>query len=898
MTGSRSVYPGGSGLISRRRGPLAWGGATEGTVWSIYYPIEQVTEFQTSIPYGRPIANNYFYILDGNLKVVPKGVAGELYIGGVGVARGYMNDEEKTRAAFLKNRFVDSPRNGEPPPNGEPSRFGEPPRCEREVMMYKTGDLGRMLPDNTIEFLGRMDHQVKIRGFRVELGEIESKLLKNPAVKDAVVADQTGAGGLTGEAGSKYLCAYIVWNEEQTVARMREYLAKELPEYMIPSYFISIDQIPLTANGKVDRKTLASSKGPQPGEMIRTDASAPGREYEAPRNETEANLAAAWQEVLGFQNIGINDNFFEIGGDSIKAMLITSSLKKQGLKLDIKNLFQQQTIKKLEPYIEYHHREVKQEIVTGAIDLIQSQKGFFKKTRTDVNHWNISVMLFKEDRFEETAVAKVFRKIVEHHDALRIVFRMEGEQVTQYNRGLEGELFELKVFELRDDGDDTTRMDEEMYGLQKSLDLKEGPLVKLGLFKRQDGDHLLIIIHHLVGDGISMRLILEDFVTGYRQAVRSETIQLPDKTSSFKDWSKQLSVYANSQALLQEIDYWKELEEQRIPPLPKDRFSSENRRQDDETVSAVLLSAQETETLLKEVNSKFATDVKDLLLTAFGASIKEWTGANQVLVDYMIHGREDIFKDIDVTRTVGWFATIYPVILDMSHLHDLAFQIKSIKAMLRNVPGRGLGYETLREITLPQNKKPLKFNLNAEILFNYSGDFNHSANGIFNGFSFSPLSQPFHESPNSERRYTLYIELNIMMGQLNVTVHYNRHEYYESTMAGLVDSYRKNLLRFIKAEQGIVKGEFGLLPIPTQFFTRNFPDKHHWNIFNLLYTQENIDETAFIKAISKVVEHHDALRIVFQFEGNSIRQYNRGLDEGELFSLKVVDLRNEKKDTE
>ena len=205
---------------------ISLGGATEGTVWSIYHPVAGEDSARISIPYGRPIANTGFYILDANRKPVPSGVAGELYIGGIGVAAGYVNDPERTETSFVRNPFTGG-----------------------DEWMYKTGDLGRMLPEGEIEFLGRMDHQVKIRGYRVELGEVESKLLKHPGIRDAVVADR-----MDNDSG-KYLCAYIVWQNDRDPA-IGEFLAGALPEYMIPAYFVDIDSIPLTVNGKVDRKSL------------------------------------------------------------------------------------------------------------------------------------------------------------------------------------------------------------------------------------------------------------------------------------------------------------------------------------------------------------------------------------------------------------------------------------------------------------------------------------------------------------------------------------------------------------------------------------------------------------------------------------------------------------------
>ena len=286
---------------------ISLGGATEGTVWSNWYPVTTVGEDWASIPYGKPIANNRFYILDKKLKPVPKGVAGELYIGGAGVARGYMNDEAKTMASFMRDPFLDSP----------------------DAVMYRTGDLGRMLPDWNMEFLGRKDCQVKIRGYRVELGEIESKLLRHPAVREAIVADRTGADG------SRYLCAYIVWEEERTAVQMRDFLLKELPDYMVPSYFVGIDAIPLTANGKIDRKAL-----PEPLENINT-----GVKYTAPRNELENELADIWSNELDIERVGIDDEFFVLGGDSLKAMKITAEAKKRNVVITIPEIFRYRSIR-------------------------------------------------------------------------------------------------------------------------------------------------------------------------------------------------------------------------------------------------------------------------------------------------------------------------------------------------------------------------------------------------------------------------------------------------------------------------------------------------------------------------------------------------------------------------
>ncbi len=732
-------------------------GPTEATIDVSYFDCDTVTELD-SIPIGKPIDNTKLLILDKNMQLQPVGIAGELCIGGIGLAREYLNKPELTNEKFVQNPY-------------QPNR-----------RLYRTGDLAKWRRDGNIEYLGRMDFQVKIRGLRIELGEIEKQLTAHPEVKECVViAWRKGEGDIQ-------LVAYVICENSTRVEQgvLQSFLEKSLPEYMVPRIYVFMEIMPLSPNGKIDRKAL-------PTPVILTD-----RVYTAPRNDTEKQLADIWQKILGIGRIGINDNFFEIGGDSLKAMETNILLKKQGLQLEIKDLFEGQTIANLSGLVKYSEKIDIEEPVTGEIGLLPTQKGFFRKTRTDINHWNISVMMYKKDRFDVNIIKKAFTKIIEQHDALRINFRIDGDKITQYNRGIDGELLEINIFDCTADEDDTTNMDNKAYAIHRSINLTEGPLVKLALFRRHDGDHLLLVTHHLLCDGLSLMTILEDAAAAYNQLQRNEIISLPPKTSSLKEWSERIYAYSNSSEFLKEIDYWRKIENTPIALLPKDTTFSEERHKYDVAINETLLSENETKVLIKNVNQSLDTDVKDLLATAFGAAVKEWTGTNNILIDYKIHGRENIFDGIDVSRTVGWFATEFPAVLDMSKLEDLPTQIISIRDMFRNVPGRGLGYETLREVTLPENKKELKLNLHPEILFNYSGDFAGRTNEDFQGFSISPLYKNLNESPESERKYTLIIELMILEGNLNVTLHYNKHQYYESTMKELLDILKKYLYEITK----------------------------------------------------------------------------------------------------
>ncbi|WP_191664182.1 non-ribosomal peptide synthetase, partial [Bacillus pseudomycoides] len=278
-------------------------GPTETTVWS---SIERVMKSQLSI--GKPIANTRMYIMDDQLKLQPIGVRGELCIAGDGVTRGYLNRPDLTKEKFVENPFI----------SGE--------------KMYKTGDLARWLPDGSIEYLGRSDHQVKIRGYRIETGEVETALLEIELIQEAIIIAREDKDGL------KQLCAYYVGDDSLTVEKLRSELSKELPNYMIPSYFVKLTQMPLTPNGKVDRKALLELEG-----NLQT-----GTEYEAPRTVVEVQLAEIWKEVLGLKQVGVKDNFFDIGGHSLKATALVSKVyKEMNVSISLREIFRFPTLQQM-----------------------------------------------------------------------------------------------------------------------------------------------------------------------------------------------------------------------------------------------------------------------------------------------------------------------------------------------------------------------------------------------------------------------------------------------------------------------------------------------------------------------------------------------------------------------
>jgi amino acid adenylation domain-containing protein/non-ribosomal peptide synthase protein (TIGR01720 family) len=763
-------------------------GPTEDTVWTTWREVGARAEgegegAEKAPDIGRPVANHRVYIMDPNLKLQPIGVAGELCIGGEGLAAGYLNRPELTAEKFV-NLAAKIREDTRIPTSSHftvstdsPLERGAP---EGRGVLYRTGDLARFLPDGNIEFLGRLDHQVKIRGFRIELGEIESQLLRHPAVREAVVVAREEAGR------DKYLTAYFVSQPAaDTDLALRPYLAHRLPDYMIPAYFVRLDKLPLTPNGKLDRRALPV---PQP---------ATGPAYEAPTDIIEERLVEIWQQVLGVDRVGINHNFFELGGDSIKGIQVSAQLQPFGLKLSIRDLFLKPTIKELRRCLQVKEVAVDRGVVEGEVALTPIQGWLFENDFNLCRHFNQAVMLYRQEGFAPEVVERVFRKIVEHHDALRMVYGLRGDRVIQTNRGLGQGLFHLHRLNVKGPGDVESRLEEEANRLQRGIDLERGPLVHLGLFETDQGDHLLIVIHHLVVDGVSWRILLEDFKKGYVQALQGEEIEFWPRTDSFRQWSRQLGEYAGGEALLSELAFWRSIEEAEIPPLARDFEIPDSRRTVAHSDTVELrVDERETGRLLREVNRAYGTDINDLLLAALGLTVKAWGGTDKVLIQLEGHGRQELMGDIDISRTVGWFTSQFPLLLDMGPSGNLSYVIKSVKETLRRLPHRGIGYGILRYLTPADKRQGIALRLEPEIRFNYLGQFDVGGGG--EPFQLSELKVGDLINPALERRSLWDINGMIVGGELVLSFSYNRHEYKRTTAERWAGLYKSNLLKIIE----------------------------------------------------------------------------------------------------
>lgn len=746
-------------------------GPTECTTFATYYPITGET-LRAKTPIGKPIANTTAYIFNGKT-LSGIGIPGELCIGGDGLSRGYINSEELNRNKYFEHPYQ----------NGE--------------RLYRTGDMAKWTQDGNIEFLGRIDEQVKIRGYRIEPGEIESGLRDIKMIEDAAVVVKE-------ESGSKYLCGYVVSREDIDVNAIKQKLSENLPHYMIPNYIMKVSSLPLNKNGKLDKKAL-----PEPDL-----AAATVETYIAPRNETETCIAKIFKEILGIGQIGIDDSFFDLGGDSIKAIRIISRLREAGYEVSVKSIMQKKTTRNISETIKKAEVLNSDDIeVTGRVELTPIQKEFFNHNLKIPNHFNQSFLLESSERIDEERLGQVLKAIVKHHDMLRAVYQGAEQKILPVS---ESKLYELKCFDYRKIGnrEEAYRLiDEQSNEIQASIRLSDGPLLKAGLFHLKQNDFVMLCIHHLVVDGVSWRILAEDLVRGYRAVKEGQNIVLPAKTTSFQKWSKALGEYRESYLLEREIPYWKEVEEQVAESKLNDMATAAG---SGFTELMVNLDEETTHNLLQDAGKAYHTEINDLLLTALFRAVRQASGQETVAVLMEGHGREQLDQPLAIDRTVGWFTSTYPVAVKGIG-GTLKEDIRKTKEFLKRIPNHGMGYSVLNHL----GKTVLK-GVNPEITFNYLGEF-----GQEDGEESFKMSNVPHGCDASEQNaFGSDIAMNgsVVNKKFAMSIAYNQAKYSSEFMEQLRTCFEKQLFAVIdhciKAESSYTASDFGELSWSDKEFTK------------------------------------------------------------------------------
>ncbi|MBK3497383.1 non-ribosomal peptide synthetase, partial [Viridibacillus sp. YIM B01967] len=627
-------------------------------------------------------------------------------------------------------------------------------------------------------FFGRSDDQVKIRGNRIEPKEIEACLLENPDIDEACILPLK-------EQEEIQLCAYYVSKEAVPVESLKRWLFDRLPRYMVPAYFKHLKSIPLTPNGKIDKAALLQSSWVEK-EQIKPI------EIHQPKTEEEQVLADSLKKILAVETLGHSDDFFSLGGDSIKAIQLSAAIRSSGYELAVKDILENPEVQYMSNFIKQNIVKIEQKPIEGPVVLSPVQHWYFKHLKGH-RHFNQSVLLLSQEWEKEAAEAAI-KKIMDHHDALRMVFDIQPDgPIGQINLSLGQYPYSLTTAECPQD-DYKTWIKEESEFLQSSLNIEKGPILQAGLFHTRAGDFLLLVIHHLVVDGVSWRILLEDFQSAYTAYKNNEKPILPEKTTSYQEWTSKLEAYGQAGIDQPEISYWQD-ELKKISRLPKSNYVAERKMNENRTI-CLYLEKSDTDSLLKQANEAYNTEINDLLLTALAlASYDMWPQEQSLAVNLEGHGREDILEGINITRTVGWFTTLYPVVFELEKLTDTGAGVKYVKEKLRKIPHKGIGFGIDRYLNNRNTKHHSSY---PEMSFNYMGQFGVADSNEKEAFTLSEIDRGSEVGMDCPSPFSLSIESVVMNGKMKVEFIYSTLEFEEKEITSFSRCYMNRLQEIIR----------------------------------------------------------------------------------------------------
>jgi len=714
-------------------------GPTEATVGCSVYDFDEQDYHHNTLPIGKPVYNTHMRIIDKNLDEMPVGSTGEICICGDSISAGYVNNPEETSRKFVKIM----------------PKYNSP--------VYKSGDLGRWSSRGNLEFFGRIDNQVKIRGFRIELEEISSKVEEIDGVDDCIVLD------IKSDNDTVLICYYAAKKHIDS-DYIRKFLLESLPGYMIPSQFIHIEKMPLTTNGKVNKSLL-----PKPFQDRKKHA-----DFKKPEDEVEKIIADVWKDILNLDEVGMEENFFELGGDSIKAIQIVSGLRNRGVKLKVKDIFSQLTVRGCRASAELDIIDPRSnEPLEGERNLIPIEEWFFNNEFENINFYNQSVLLEFKETISLYNLEKTMNRLIYYHDGLRMNYDPMKHKVFYNNSFLNKSIF---VLEENLNTDEIEKMD--LAGLKVkhggSFDITREMPIKIIVIRCKRKDYLLLIAHHLVIDGVSWRILLNDLKRIYSTLHESgQLISLPPKTSSMREYSEHLYKLKDQEKIAEQTEYWKTIQENRFRIITD--FIDEDNRSINIANNFSKIDENVTEYLLKDIFRVHNVTIEEFLLSAVTGSIGKWTGSKEIVVNMESHGRES--EECDLSRTIGWFTTIYPVIFYPKN--QVGEQIVSVKDSLNSVPDKGIGYG-LSKFLCNERLKKQKL---SELRFNYLGHLDEE-NKIF---KYTATSLYDNISPENDITAKIEVESYIFENRLKFIIKYNKKWFDKKTIDSLAEDIRNNI---------------------------------------------------------------------------------------------------------
>lgn len=722
-------------------------GPTETTTFATHYKIDN-SQFRT--PIGKPIANVQVYIADGDT-LCGIGMPGELCIAGDGVAYGYLNHPALTSEKFVDNVFG----------------------CGR---MYRSGDLARWLPDGNIEYIGRMDDQVKIRGFRIELEEINTTLNSLDYINMAVTILRTD------DSGEKDICSYVVSDNQINIPQLRADIAAKLPTYMVPAHILQIDHIKLNQNGKVDRQALPKIEVP------------PNKKVVPASNKSERALIKAFSFVLKNDYISVFDNFFELGGDSIRAIRAISKLRIDGYETTLHDIMAYKTISEIAKHMTVvSNMDSEQGEVSGKLSMTPIIRWFFSQNCPNPSYFNQSVLV-KAPVIDIKALSSALTTIATHHDMLRAVIRDQELCIRSIS---EGNLFSLAEYFLSASGK-TLKNDllSIAHKEHSSMSIGDKPWFKAVVMRGASEDYLLLILHHLTSDGISLRIIKEDLETAYNSALMGKQIVLPPKTTSFRAWADAILSYEQSHTLNAQYDYWQAVTKK----IPKAILPISGKPSGQRSAVQICLDKEQTHKLLTESCKAYGTEINDLLLAALSMACRKGIGKKTIAVKLETHGRSVSSIRVPVERTVGWFTSFYPLLLTAGG--ETGDCIVKTRNTLKTVPDNGSGYGVLVYGANPVIK-PIEPN----IVFNYLGEMDESNTSAKSIFSPSTIDCGDTIDPDNFPAKELLINGMVQAGSLYFTFAYDTGCFEDGLVRKIATAFVDSLAKIVHHCCEVVKGK-------------------------------------------------------------------------------------------
>jgi amino acid adenylation domain-containing protein/non-ribosomal peptide synthase protein (TIGR01720 family) len=731
-------------------------GPAETTINVAFHRCEN-SENTDIIPIGKAVTNTRLYILNADLEPVPIGTPGELFVAGLQLARGYWNAPSRTAERFLPDLFAENPGS----------------------RMYRTGDRARYLPNGNIEFLGRFDQQVKIRGFRIETSEIVTALEKQPWVVRAVIK------AISTPEKPNRLIAYLELKAPpsnwQTL--LRSQLSQTLPDYMIPSLFVSLDALPLLPNGKIDLNALPA---PEEEDIVVLE------QYIAPQNEIENILTQLWGQVLQVSRVGIKDDFFELGGDSILSLQIIAKARDLGLYFTPQDLFNNPQVGALAPYVKTAAKPNDFSIPVGSeIPLTPIQKWFFQQQLAHPEHWNQAIFLDVKSELNAAQLQTALNHIVAIHPAFHLRFRQTENGWTQ-QLDVDSNVFSLDIVDLT--AIPKQELSEKLSAIasqfQAQLNLANGLLFRAVYFQtcENTADKLLLIIHHLIVDGVSWRVILKDLAVACDALQKGQKIDLSANNVGFPQWSYHLHTLIESSDWEKDVAFWI-TQQISNPDIPLDFPEAiADNKESSATQIECNFSKDETDSLLYELPRTRKIKIQEVLLAVLLEVVTEWTGESEILIALESHGRESDFTTIDVSNSVGWFTSLFPCKLKKT-TSDLLGNLESVKEQFRNLPHNGFSSGILSQKPELSGILP---KIPEGIIFNYLGQFDDN---FSEAASFAIASEDVGISRHPENRRTFQLEITSLIanGKLQIRFGFSQALHREETIRSLADSFYRHL---------------------------------------------------------------------------------------------------------